>query len=189
MNLLQTYNYNIIVANESCFPKIKVLSDKYFGKNYLLYDDIFKESKNCKKHCFISLYNNDVIAFLLVEVYSNNQFIKKYKQLNKLLHINKKICIIKSICVEEIHRNKGIAHNMIKKALKNINSCIFMSFVWDYANNYEMKKILEKNKFKFITIMKEFWKSESLIKKYHCIKCGKPPCLCDAFVFMLYKEN
>lgn len=83
--------------------------------------------------------------------------------------------------------HQGIAHQLVKQSIESVQSkCdIILSICWNKSGVAPFGKILEAFNFEVIKVFNEYWKQDSIDKKYLCAICGTPPCLCDATLYAL----
>ena len=66
---------------------------------------------------------------------------------------------------------------------------MFLCLGWTKNHTIPIEKALLNNHFFKETVIQNYWEADSLKKKYNCIVCGKPPCKCDATVYLMHKKT
>ncbi len=101
------------------------------------------------------------------------------------------VCLIKQIAVTQQYQNKGIADQFIKEVLIQTNeqSDVTCCLAWRKGNNTSVKNLLIKNDFVHHITIDNYWKKDSINKKYNCAHCGLPPCNCSAEVYSKKKKD
>ena len=65
---------------------------------------------------------------------------------------------------------------------KNIH--LITAFAWKSKEGFNMEGIFKKHNFPIVKTIENYWKLDSIEKKYGCPSCGDlPPCLCTAVIF------
>lgn len=60
---------------------------------------------------------------------------------------------------------------------------VILSAVWMKDGTSTFGELLVKQGFERLVFVKEYWKKDSLTRKFICPVCGEPPCECDAMVY------
>jgi len=172
---------------------IKKLIDDAFGLNYLTLNDIttYIEKKDCFGYCLID--QNKFVGFIFLKTYSSsnikNFFLKEQEWFFNHIKNIERVSIIEQIALVAEYREKGLSNQLLNNALSKIEQhCdLVMSVCWLKAVTTPMQKLLQKNNFKSIKTIANYWQDDSLAKKYSCSICGVPPCNCSAEVYELKK--
>jgi GNAT superfamily N-acetyltransferase len=103
------------------------------------------------------------------------------------LHECSEIGVTKTTAILPGHTGKGIGSLLIAERMKwfeqNCDAVILPC--WEESNG-AAKKILKKTGFQYITTIPEYWKKDSLTTYFNCARCGQPPCLCTASIYLKY---
>jgi ribosomal protein S18 acetylase RimI-like enzyme len=170
--------------NRKHFYEIINLSDHVFGEGYIKEELLELYIKSEIKFGYVAIYNSKFSGFILNQITLENL----NKNLNFELSEQDKIGVIKSIAIKDQFQKKGIARKLIEKSLKAFGETIkkIICIAWDNPDNH-LINLLNKFNFTYCQTIPEYWKNESLISKFKCKKCGKPPCSCTAQIWV--KKN
>lgn len=171
---------------KSHFKEILDLANTSFGNDYIRKEQLEQYLKSTSHFGYVVIFETELVGFML------NQIIKsfQYKVLQSKINVfeiakQNEIGVIKSLAIKENYQGKGIASQLIEKALHELektmthNICI----VWDHPEN-RITNVLKKFGFSHIETIPQYWKDESLEINYQCKICGSPPCLCTAQIWM-----
>jgi len=180
---------NIRIIEESDFDQLLTISDKQFGDGYLKRDDLFSYLNDDSKIGIVYLNDNQVSGFSFSHIYSKetvHQLDLEGQHWFKEAYINKcPIGVIKSIAVDQSASGKGIGTHLAQVSIEELNKhtdCI-ISPCWQQGEHTPFANLLEKLDFNLVKTFEDFWKEDSLQKKYPCKICGAPPCLCKMLLY------
>lgn len=152
--------------SEKDFKSIIQLSNTIFGNSYITEKEL-QIYVNSKSNFGIVAFNeNTFCGFILYEI------------------IAQKTGLIKSIAVKEDFQGKGIATDLISKAIIQLKETTtqIQAVTWHYPDNH-LIKILKKHNFNLVKTIPNYWKEDSLKRNFECKICGKPPCMCSAQIW------
>lgn len=173
---------------ESDIAQIVALSDKEFGTGYLTLEHLKSFLGSDTRFCFVVDLDSVIIGFSLFEVCDTDQ-----------IHENNIIIppeyvtedglygLVKTIAVETEYRFQGIGTTLVRVSLNQLKELtrIFVSVVWDKANNQKFTRIFDEIEMSFTQQIKNYWIQDSMLKGYNCVYCGLPPCKCNARIYFL----
>ena len=173
-----------------CVPTItdiKLLSDIIFGNDYLSDNQVeeFLENPNyilttvCHKERFIGVY----IQFVTV-LNDLDERVKKLLIDTLGWEENQKIIWHKQTFLAPAYQGMGIGKELVNRSEKKVEKFHLphVSIIWNYEGN-KIIPLFEKTGYKKIANFPEFWKNDSLEKKYSCNICGLP-CKCEALIMV-----
>ncbi|MGB0887450.1 MAG: GNAT family N-acetyltransferase [Vicingaceae bacterium] len=178
--------------NKSHLKSIVELSDITLGKNFLS-TSYFKQYVNSAKHIGLILEKEkEIIGFSLIDILTPEE-LKKTVLTNSswFYDITKaytKIALRKQTVIHPKYKNLGYGTQLVNLASTFITTELEISTAWKHPNNVGMIKILLKNGFKLKKSIPNYWQTDSINKKYHCIICGMPPCQCSAEIYIKKKH-
>lgn len=116
----------------------------------------------------------------------------QYIQLDQSIITAKNVGILKLIAIQKNYQKKGLGTKFIKNSfdffLKN-NIQTICAFAWKSKTGINMKTIFDHHQLKIIDRIPNFWSEDSILQKYDCPECGKPPCKCTAVIFTKKLNN
>ncbi len=99
---------------------------------------------------------------------------------------SKRIALFKTMAIDPLFQNQGYGTALTDARLKGIESMgikTVFAIAWKTDQTINMFTILSKHGFQEVATLKNYWRADSLEKKYVCPACGGPPCTCDAVIF------
>ncbi len=174
------------ILNKSHFQPVLSIADKCFGEQYISEKQLNTYSEDGSLSLIIKL-DNKIIGFCLNEVVKKNN-----RRIDFLKHIASgdfPAGIIKTIAIEPKYQQKGYGAKLldlsVSKLIKqNVKSLFYPA--WNENNCERFLLKLHKINFAEVTVIPDYWNRESLLKNYHCARCGQPPCHCS---MILYKRK
>ncbi|MBN2166986.1 MAG: GNAT family N-acetyltransferase [Marinilabiliaceae bacterium] len=177
-------NFTIEDALNTDFETINDISDAEFGENY------FSVPYSLKKHnnSFIRVVRNknNVIGFSFCYL----ELAKKIKATipisNNFINDLSLIGVIKTVALHRNYKGKGIGTQLMNDSisiLKSVNAQYLLSVLWKYDGAVKVERILRNNGFMFLCEVNNYWKRDSIIRKYICPVCGNP-CNCSALMYL-----
>jgi ribosomal protein S18 acetylase RimI-like enzyme len=141
--------------------------------------------------CKIACYNNRIVGFSVAIIFENEQLFK-ITGINKLQlpieyqNYNLRLGFLKTIAISEFFQKKGIGLLLCIDCIDEFEKrdvTAILGTAWKKGQSIHSEKILTRVGLQIIGEITEFWKHESLLKKYNCSICGEPPCYCTAVIF------
>ncbi|MCB9334629.1 MAG: GNAT family N-acetyltransferase [Flavobacteriales bacterium] len=179
----------IISLKKKHLPSIAEMSNQAFGIDYLTYSYFESFLTQNNKQGFVVVDKQKVIAFITIITCSSedlNQYIFT-DSLQMNTEETNNIGIIKQLVVKENYQQKGIASKLIKHCLNNIPASFYIYIAWKKELFTPISQLMNKNGFNPIFTIFQYWKIDSIEKKYHCPTCGNP-CICDAIIYITKKQ-
>ncbi|MBI1836324.1 MAG: hypothetical protein HYR91_03565 [Flavobacteriia bacterium] len=162
------------------------------GQNYIKKEFFIDSITNKKSIVRVAKIKAKTIGFSIAILYTKDELIeyltdKRAEQLVLPPLENQLVGITKIVVVLEKFKKNGIGIDLLNDSLKLIGNHqigFIFGFAWKSKNSINAKRILERNNFKEILEIKNFWNDESIRENYSCPDCGNPPCVCSAVIFM-----
>ncbi len=157
------------------------------GEGYLSNQILF-DFENSNALGFVALRNQEVVGFAFALILS----LGKLKQIIGLpeetlpKEKSKRIALFKTMAIDPLFQNQGYGTALTDARLKGIESMgikTVFAIAWKTDQTINMFTILSKHGFQEVATLKNYWRADSLEKKYVCPACGGPPCTCDAVIF------
>ncbi len=170
------------------------LSNIAIGQGYLTIASLNKYINSAKYIGFVVLRNGDLVGFTLIDLLTplevKKTVLKDHEWFYTTLNSYDQIVFIKQTVVSSKYSNQGIGSQLVQHSTKILNAKknIHLSTVWQKENSGSMPKVLMKNGFLLSKIILNYWKNDSLVKKYDCPICGRPPCKCATEVWIKKKH-
>jgi len=141
--------------------------------------------------CKIARFNHKFVGFSVAIVFENELLfnetgINKQQLPIEYQNYNLRFGFIKTIAINGDFQKKGIGSLLCYDCIdefkkRDVNA--ILGTAWKQGQVIHSEKILTRVGLQIIGEIPEFWKHESLLKKYHCSICGEPPCYCTAVIF------
>ena len=175
-------------------PEVIQISNQVFGSNFISPNELKKYCGSTSKKAFIIVKKKLILGFITIEILSLkklHQVILKENEWFINLCKPHKIALIKQVVVVSSEQKKGFGSQLVKYAKEQtINDVdMFLCLGWTKNHTIPIEKALLNNHFFKETVIQNYWEADSLKKKYNCIVCGKPPCKCDATVYLMHKKT
>jgi ribosomal protein S18 acetylase RimI-like enzyme len=165
------------------------IADQLFGQGYLNQKDFQSYIDDDAKTCLVARTNGTISGFQLIQTCSPNQIMEialsEEDWFTQQFAKKRSIGVLKSIAVSREFKKNGIGTLLTKQSIKLIQktSKEIISICWEQKGDTPILAILEKCGMRLIHEIDEFWKIDSLIKKYNCQICGPPPCRCRGLIY------
>lgn len=186
-------NYTIKKLDLNSIDAAIQICNQELGNGYLTSEYVQSLIHN-ENACALKVENstNELIGFGFCTILTN-------KELEASLHISQFqalpfnitnepfIGITNTITIKNECKGVGIGTAIFKEFIsffetKNIH--LIAAFAWKSKEGFNMEGIFKKHDFPIVKIIENYWKLDSLEKKYGCPACGDlPPCLCTAVIF------
>lgn len=139
--------------------------------------------------------NQEIIGVLLVEVVTNDRLeaslLESYQSIRHEPYMyqlrNQTTGLIKSIAVDSQARGSGVATELVKTAMQDLNRRgvkSFYSIGWvTEEKGCHVQGVLESLGFECVQKFERFWYTDSRKNGYDCPTCGHP-CKCSALLFV-----
>ncbi len=164
---------------------IEKIANRHFGNNYF---DIENLKSSTENEFYIEyIKTTQIIGFILYGIDIGNRY-NQFFMLNKhkTITINEKTGIIKTIAVAEEHQQHGYGRQLLSLAITNMQQLNVKQIIYiewkESASHKALQKLLNKFNFILSVEIKDYWKEDSIQRKYHCPICGDP-CRCTAQIF------
>jgi ribosomal protein S18 acetylase RimI-like enzyme len=167
-------NYSIQDVTPATLRLSESLLKRYFNN---MYSGVIPYSK-----IEVACNADDVLGFIAYDIL----YIDSYNPLHGkgTEFIQGKISVL---LVDSLFRFRGIGSRLLGAACVNLikSKCNIIVFpIRKYCRSDYIVELLNKFGFYAEDEIKEYWKYESLCKKYKCKVCGAPPCKCTAIMFI-----
>lgn len=164
------------------------IADQQLGKDYLAKATF--DSFNLDPHYFahIAFINNKVVGYTLIKICSLEELVKELfcevAWVRRTFQNHEPIAYIKQTAVKSGMTGQGICAKLIEfreRELAN-KARSMIRILWKKEENTFSQLIAERYQYIFLKEIKLYWYEDSIIRKYECAICGKPPCKCSAIV-------
>ncbi|MCJ8292344.1 MAG: GNAT family N-acetyltransferase [Crocinitomicaceae bacterium] len=180
---------SITTLKEADFQDLLIIADNRFGSGYLTMGELQSYVANKTKIGFVAKTNQIISGFSLVQICDLNEIMSlvlcEHEWFKEQFADKYPIGVIKTISVSEEFKNCGIGTALTEKSIKALEkaSGALMSICWEHEKGTPFAKILEKFGMTLSRRISDYWKEDSLKKKYQCKYCGSPPCRCSVLVY------
>lgn len=186
---------NITLLSDDDFIVLLNIADKLFGRGYLSKSELQSYIDDNNKTGFVARTNDTITGFQLMLTCDLDEMMSlvlceqdwfKEQFSNKL-----PIGVIKTIAVSDEFKNQGIGTALTMKSiemLRKSSSCM-ISICWDQKDDTVFSRMLEKCGMKLTRRIAEYWREDSLKRKYKCKSCGLPPCMCNALIYQYFTSK
>lgn len=175
-------------------PFVLPICNEELGTGFL--NDIvlvdYINNPNCQSLMVIDNLSNKIVGIsisLFLTQKELKQFMhpSQYFKLDQSLTTSEDIGILKLIAIQKDYQKKGIGTQFIENSFdffRKNNIQTICAFAWKNKEGINMKTIFDRHQLTVINKILDFWKEDSIIQKYDCPECGKPPCKCTAVIFI-----
>ena len=167
--------------------QILCLSDASFGIDYLTAIELEGYYASCSSD-IITLEKDGIIqGFSIVQVVSPEELKEiLFCEIPKPILELEKIGYRKMTAVSPEFQRIGVAKRLFESGnnwMKEHGAEVILSAVWIKKGKTTFGQMLVKQGFEPLVFAKNYWKNDSLKRKFICPVCGEPPCECDAMVY------
>ena len=181
----------ILTINNQHIDAIHQMCDIAFGDNYITRDYINQYSLSSHKKGFVLIENQLLVGFILVSFHNAKEMQKEILHekewfTSECFHYNT-IGIIQQVAIHPDFQRKGKAEQLLKHSITSFKNTtdLFLCNAWVMKGKTPLRSALINNGFSLKKVINNYWKEDSLNKKYNCKVCGAPPCKCSAEVYLL----
>lgn len=182
IQLLQKDDFHFI-------QQIVEISDLQLGAGFQNKQELYEylNHPHCKIH--IWLEENQVVGYNINISLNKKELIHHlpsfHDEILSLFPNSRNINWHKTIAVHPDYTGKKIGSKLFAHGLKKppAKSLMWLSIAWASGEKAHLAPIMKKHNFVEAFKAEAFWKEESIVQNYHCIKCGAPPCNCNAYIF------
>jgi ribosomal protein S18 acetylase RimI-like enzyme len=173
-------------ANKSQINQLLLIANTAFGENFITKTELETYINHPNKYLFIANIDDEIAGFITAEICNKTELQRNLLQQIDLSHNRMTVGWIKQVAVNPNHLRKGIANKLLNLAATVLNTKCDTLFCisWKKGELTPMSKLLEKNLFKLLQTVPNYWRNDSLAKQYTCTICGAPPCKCSAEFFI-----
>ena len=189
--------YILKSLNESDINSALFICDIELGKGYLNFETL-KKLVNNKNTLVIGAFdlNNKMLGFgyctiLKQAELEESMHSSQYKKIPQIIKTPKKIGITNTIVILNNYKGKGLGSVIFNNFLtffKENSIDTVTGFAWKTKEGINMEAIFKKTNFYILEVIQNFWREDSIEKKYNCPDCGAPPCNCSTVIY-LKKHN
>jgi ribosomal protein S18 acetylase RimI-like enzyme len=167
------------------------ISDHCFGKGYYTRNQLKGLGKSAHKIWIAGSSPDRVMGFAICSILSDIELAKKLgpDRIQPILK-GQKAGVLQTVAIGHEYRGMGIGRSLAVRVLEYIEGQgvpdVF-SFLWyNKQNPPNAMGLMKALFFEEFGEIEAFWYQDSLVRQYHCLTCGPPPCRCSARVF--YKK-
>ncbi len=188
--------FAIDTLRKEYFSQIIALADTELGKDYLsesVLSDFFKTSiSDC---CKVGLINGNVAGFVLCKIIIKDQLSGCLRidedKLPEYISSVENVCLIKTISVSGRYQRQGIGFKLVESINEDVvvkkKIDAVCSVAWKNGNNINVDGVFSSIGLQKYIEVDDYWKEDSINKKYSCPQCGEPPCNCSAIIYFCLK--
>lgn len=160
---------------------ILLLSDAYFGKNFLTYQLFDLDNY----YVTYTLIDTQLVAFSVVSLNTKKEIAKETGfPLDGFMGEATTVAFRRHTIVHDMYRKKGIAKTFIKESIdffKPRASYMFAT-VWQQFEVNAMDILFDQFEFDNQGMIPAFWAKDSVRRNYACTACQQIPCICAASI-------
>lgn len=171
--------------------EILAIADQCIGSNYLTEEELLEYVEASNILVITSDLAHTITGFSIVCQLNTSSVLDRLflsqHTIEERFDLDKKVGFRKITAVHPDHQGKGIAGRLFEQGehfLQQECSSAF-SICWTPypGKGRPIEQLLKKNGYQSWVEIPQYWKEDSLKKKYDCPVCGQPPCLCAATIF------
>lgn len=171
------------------------IAEKEVGKNFIHagYLDFFLT--NADTAGIVAIYESAIVGFSFFQWCKPSElhkYIFTEKEWLEKIFLNIPIVGYRNlIAVKKEFQNKGIGSALVDQSMKELRkkSDVITSVVWKPKELKDIGGLLENHNLNAVKIIPDYWKEDSLRRKYECAVCGTPPCTCTAEIYVGFYYN
>ena len=181
---------SISLLLKSDFTDLLVIADVILGKKYITTQELLSYVGGTSKIGLVAETNGEISGFQLLQICSYNELmglaLSEKAWFNNQFSNNFPVGVLKTIVVNSKFQKQGIGTMLTENSLKILRKSTnkIFSICWSINELVPYASILQRCGMKQVHKIDGFWKEDSLAKKYNCCFCNKPPCLCNAFIYL-----
>lgn len=180
-------NAKVMDASPYDISQVCKISDREFGKGYIQ-PDSFETATSKTIFRVVKSPNDGVLGYCYAVLVNKNEMIDNYKitAIPENAQNDDVFGIVKTIVVSPEFRLQGIGTALFKDCLHNLSerkASSAMAVAWIGRIGVNLGGLLNRQKFKQLETIKNYWYDDSIRRGFTCAECGAPPCRCSAAIF------
>ena len=186
-------NFKIETLKKQDASECAAIFDITLGKNYIESDKILSMLNDDKFFCLKSSVNNQIVGVNIACIMSFSAAMDYLKlttcKIPAIMKKNNQIAILKTAAIKEEYQRKGLGGLFIKSMEKLFSEkgvYYVFSVAWQHDGIEKSGPLLQKNGYKSLCVIKDYWLKDSLQEGFSCPVCGNHGCHCSANIY--FKE-
>jgi hypothetical protein len=185
----------ITLVKRSDYPLLLDIARQQLGDSYLREAD-FHNSSDTIAVC--ARRENLPIGFGIAKILDAQSFVNQFDELlvdnsnglrivKQFIPNHGKLGYLASSAVASMEGRRGAGTLLVKRRIQELRSKgidFLVATVWIGKEKSNAADILGKEHFKELVEVPNFWKSDSVKNNFSCPKCGPPPCVCSAHLYV-----
>lgn len=167
--------------------------DATLGEDYITGDKLLSMLNNGKFICLKALVHNRLVGVNISCIMNFSEAIDYLKlakhKIPTAMKKNAQVAVLKTGAIKQEYQRKGIGGLFVKsseKAFSEKGVHLVLSVVWRHDGVENAGALLQKNGYKSLCIIKDYWLKDSLQEGFSCPVCGNQGCHCSANIY--FKE-
>ena len=180
---------------ENDFAEVLSIANDAFGDDYICKSTLFEYLSNDKGIGLVSRVNGTIVGFSLSRICELHELsslvLSASEWFDEQFAENTPVGVINSIAVHPNYQKKGVGSGLIEKSVEKLSrvSKNLLSVCWEHNNTVNLASILNRFGFDPIHKIEQYWYNDSILKDYSCKFCGRPPCRCNAVLYVKKVTN
>lgn len=183
-------SYTAITLAPEHIDAVLALSDEQMGKGFLSKPTLLKHINQTNYFGQVVVENGQVLGFSLMEIVERVQLAKQLKSAEKwflaYFAAYEQLGYRSLTAVAANAQGQGVGSCLVRAGLKMLSEkvSVVVCEAWQSKQpSANRSNVFLDNGYKALKVCPNFWKAESLQKKYTCSSCGQPPCQCTAVIY------
>ncbi|MFK7797149.1 MAG: hypothetical protein AB8E82_06820 [Aureispira sp.] len=191
-----TISYTTVILTSEHIDAVLALSDEQMGKGFLSKQTIRQYIRQANYFGQVVVENGRVLGFSLMEIVERAQLAKRLKSAEQwflaYFAAYERLGYRSLTAVASHAQGQGIGSHLVQEGLKMLAKKVPVVVCEAWQSNQPSagrSNVFLDNGYKALKVCSNFWKEESVQKKYTCSICGTPPCQCTAVIYGCFFEK
>ncbi|HZJ89535.1 MAG TPA: GNAT family N-acetyltransferase [Bacilli bacterium] len=186
-------NIQIVDLERKHIPAIIRIGDEEIGKDFVempILEDYLNKQDVFVGKVAVDTLNKTVVGFIFSYIIDKEQLIEifnnKENKIPRQLLVSESYAYLKSTAVDKNYKGQSIGTQLVEATIEGfraLNVSTLFSTAWKSAKGTNMQGIFESLQFNEAYEIENYWREDSILKKYNCPVCGEPPCECSAVIY------
>lgn len=179
-------------------PHGLALLGEELGRRYISKDDLDAFVDGESQFALVAEREKNIVAVITNEVLSNTEFFDEVPEdmrqpvESMIPYLEyEKVGLLKSMAVSKSHQGAGIGSELSERAVRILwergVTCV-IAIGWTTDKGCHVEGVVRGLGFSEAGILDDYWCKDSVLKNYHCPRCGQP-CHCQAKIFILQRDT
>ena len=177
----------VLAIDKRTVGQALAIAEHQLGDSYIQEAD-FLDSRHIS---LCALHAGTAAGFCMGKVLDKKDFASQYPKiaeaLTRRLTYADTVGIVTSMATAPAFERQGVAHALLAGCLAKLDALspsLICTLGWKSARGVHIDGLVRKFSFQPVHEFVEYWKEDSLAKRYRCPVCGDPPCRCNAVVYI-----